>query len=82
MFFIYFANVGTWAMVGVMVDTRFVASMGSLLTFGGYLGGSAAPIVTGVLVEQTSSFSLALSISSVLAFASAVIYGVALKIKN
>ncbi|MDD2134569.1 MFS transporter [Pseudomonas kurunegalensis] len=82
MFFIYFANVGTWAMVGVMVDTRFVASMGSLLTFGGYLGGSAAPIVTGVLVEQTSSFSLALSISSILAFASAVIYGVALKMKN
>jgi MFS family permease len=74
MFFIYFANVGTWALVGVMVDTRFVATMGSLLTFGGYLGGSAAPVITGILVDQTHSFSIALSISALLAFAAALIY--------
>ena len=74
MFFIYFANVGTWALVGVMVDTRFVATMGSLLTFGGYLGGSAAPVITGILVDQTHSFSLALSISALLAFVAALIY--------
>lgn len=74
MFFIYFANVGTWALVGVMVDTRFVATMGSLLTFGGYLGGSAAPVITGILVDQTHSFSIALSISALLAFTAALIY--------
>ncbi|OYU07359.1 MAG: MFS transporter [Pseudomonas sp. PGPPP1] len=74
MFCIYFANVGTWALVGVMVDTRLVATMGSLLTFGGYLGGSAAPIITGILVDQTGSFAFALSISAVLAFAAALIY--------
>lgn len=80
MFCIYFANVGTWALVGVMVDTRLVATMGSLLTFGGYLGGSAAPIITGVLVDQTGSFAFALSISAVLAFAAALIYFFGIKL--
>jgi MFS family permease len=81
MFFIYFANVGTWALVGVMVDNRFVATMGSLLTFGGYLGGSAAPIVTGILVDQTHSFASALSISAFLAFGAALIYLFGIKLK-
>jgi MFS family permease len=82
MFFIYFANVGTWALVGVMVDTRFVATMGSLLTFGGYLGGSAAPVITGILVDQTHSFSLALSISALLAFVAALIYLFGIKLNH
>lgn len=80
MFCIYFANVGTWALVGIMVDSRLVATMGSLLTFGGYMGGSAAPIVTGVLVDQTQSFSMALNISAVLAFIAAAIYAFGIRI--
>ncbi|QXI30924.1 MFS transporter [Pseudomonas vanderleydeniana] len=80
MFFIYFANVGTWALAGVMVESRYVATMGSLLTFGGYLGGSAAPVVTGLLVEQTASFALALAISASLAFLSALIYAFCIRL--
>ncbi|WP_321852673.1 MFS transporter [Burkholderia diffusa] len=82
LFSIYFANVGTWAVVGVIVPSRLVATMGSVLTFGGYLGGSAAPIITGVIVDRTHSFSNGLLISACLAVAAAAVFAFGIRIKE
>jgi cyanate permease len=51
-----------------------VASLGGVQNFCGYLGGSLAPIVTGVVVDQTHSFINALVIAAVVAFAAALVY--------
>ncbi|MBR8266145.1 MFS transporter [Burkholderia cenocepacia] len=82
LFSIYFANVGTWAIVGVMVPSRLVATMGSVLTFGGYLGGSAAPVITGVIVDRTHSFANGLLISACLAIAAAAVFAFGIRIKD
>ncbi|WP_311768786.1 MFS transporter [Burkholderia sp. Bp9099] len=82
LFSIYFANVGTWAIVGVMVPSRLVATMGSVLTFGGYLGGSAAPVITGVIVDRTHSFANGLLISACLAIVAAAVFAFGIRIKD
>lgn len=74
MLFINMASGASWAMVSVAVPTRLVASLGSFQNFGGYLGGSIAPILTGVIVDRTGSFVNALVVSSVVAVIAAVIY--------
>ncbi|WP_269502828.1 hypothetical protein [Burkholderia sp. IMCC1007] len=82
LFSIYFANVGTWAIVGVMVPSRLVATMGSVLTFGGYLGGSAAPVVTGVIADRTHAFANGLLISACLAIAAAAVFAFGIRIDD
>jgi len=73
-FFLNIASSGGWALVSVVVPRRLVASLGSLQNFGGYLGGSLAPFVTGVVVDRTHSFVNALLISAVVSFVAALIY--------
>lgn len=73
-FFLNIASSGAWALVSVAVPRRLVASLGSLQNFGGYLGGSLAPFVTGVVVDRTHSFVNALLISAAVAFAAALVY--------
>jgi cyanate permease len=51
-----------------------VASLGSMQNFGGYLGGSLAPVITGVVVDKTHSFVNALLISAGVAFIAALVY--------
>jgi cyanate permease len=51
-----------------------VATVGGLQNFGGYFGGSFAPVITGFLVGRTHSFTSALMMSSIVAFAAALIY--------
>ena len=74
MFFVNHASGGAWALVSVAAPRRRVASRGSLQNFGGYLGGSLAPVITGVVVDQTHSFVNALLISAGIAFAAAMVY--------
>lgn len=74
MFFINLASGGAWALVSVAAPRRLVASLGSLQNFGGYLGGSFAPIITGVMVDRTHSFVNALLISAAVAIAGAISY--------
>jgi MFS family permease len=74
MFFLYMASGGAWAMVNVATPNHMIATVGGLQNFGGYFGGSFAPVITGFLVERTHSFRSALIIGSVIAFASALIY--------
>ncbi|MDY0241612.1 MAG: MFS transporter [Rhodospirillaceae bacterium] len=74
MFFTNFASGGAWAMVSVAAPPRAVASLGSFQNFGGYFGGSFAPIVTGYIVETTHSFVNALLISAGVSLVAAVAY--------
>ena len=67
------ATTNAWALVSVVAPANCTASLGSLMNFGGYLGGALAPTVTGFIVQSTGSFVPALLIGAVMAvFASAV----------
>lgn len=74
MAFVNMASGGAWALVSVAIPRHMVASLGSMQNFGGYLGGSLAPLITGVVVDQTHSFVNALLISAAVAFAAALVY--------
>ncbi|MEI6486814.1 MAG: MFS transporter [Sphingomonadales bacterium] len=74
MYFVNLASGGSWALASVAAPRRLVASLGSLQNFGGYLGGSMAPIITGMIVDRTGSFVYALLIAAGVALAGAVAY--------
>ena len=74
MFFVNLASGSAWALVSVAAPRHLVASLGSMQNFGGYLGGSFAPVITGIVVDQTHSFVDALLISAGVAFAAAFVY--------
>ena len=74
MFFLNLASGGSWALVSVAAPRRLVASLGSLQNFGGYLGGSVAPILTGVIVDRTGSFVNALLVAAAVAVVGGLFY--------
>jgi sugar phosphate permease len=74
MYFVNLASGSAWALVSVAAPRRLVASLGSLQNFGGYLGGSLAPVVTGVIVDRTGSFVYALLIAAAVSLAGAIAY--------
>lgn len=79
MFFVQMASGSAWALVTVVAPRHQVASLSSIQNFGGYLGGSLAPLVTGIVIDRTHSFVQALLISAGVAAAAAVIYLVLVK---
>lgn len=74
MYFVNLASGGSWALVSVAAPRRLVASLGSVMNFGGYLAGAAAPLITGIVVDETGSFVNALLISACVALAGALAY--------
>ncbi|SMG58884.1 MFS transporter [Paraburkholderia susongensis] len=74
MFFVNLSSGTAWALVSVAAPRHLVASLGSMQNFGGYLGGSFAPVITGIVVDRTHSFVNALLISAGVAFAAAFVY--------
>lgn len=74
MFFVNLASGGSWALVSVAAPRRLVASLGSIMNFGGYLAGAAAPLITGIVVDETGSFVNALLISACVALAGALAF--------
>jgi MFS family permease len=74
MYFVNLASGGSWALVSVAAPRRLVASLGSVMNFGGYLAGAAAPLITGLVVDETGSFVNALLISACVALAGALAY--------
>jgi sugar phosphate permease len=68
------ATANAWALVTATAPPNYVASLGSIQNFGGYFGGSFAPVVTGFVVEKTDSFAWALIIGAGVAVVSAAIY--------
>ncbi len=74
LFLIYIAASAAWATVPIAAPSQYTASLGSIQNFGGYLGGALAPAVTGLIVQNTGSFSQALLLSAGLSALAAVAY--------
>ncbi|MHB1629385.1 MAG: MFS transporter [Bacilli bacterium] len=69
-----------WALAMDVVETdSYIASIGSIQNFGGFLGAALAPIATGWLVVSFGGFTIALVVAGILALISAVMYGLVLK---
>jgi MFS family permease len=75
---IFLANVAStasWALVSAVAPQGQVASLGAVQNFGGYIGGSLAPIVTGYVAKATGgNFVPALAIGAGVVSLSALAY--------
>ena len=71
LFLVYMTSTCAWALSSVAAPTNCTASIGAMQNFGGYLGGALAPTVTGLIVQGTGSFQLALVVGAVIATCSA-----------
>lgn len=78
-FFSALAGGTIWALVSAAAPQHMVASCGSIQNFGAYLGGTCSPILTGLIVDLTGSFTLALVLAAAISVAGAVIYLVVVK---
>jgi sugar phosphate permease len=58
------SSTAAWAMATVAAPQNYAASLGSIQNFGGYLGGTLAPVVTGYMVQATRSFQPALRVAA------------------
>ncbi|WP_345237782.1 MFS transporter [Saccharopolyspora hordei] len=73
-FFMNNASAGAWSLATTVGAERITASLGSLQNFGGYFGGAFAPLITGIIVDRTGSFVIALLAASGIAIAAALSY--------
>ena len=74
LFLVYVTSTCAWALSSVAAPTNCTASIGAMQNFGGYLGGALAPTVTGLIVQSTGSFVLALVVGAVIGVVSAASY--------
>ncbi|HHG8917972.1 TPA: MFS transporter [Klebsiella oxytoca] len=74
LFSIHFAGTSAWGLILVSVPSRLITSVSGIQNFGGFIGGSFAPIITGMILDNTGSFTLALVASSVIAFMASLVY--------
>ncbi len=74
LFLVYVTSTCAWALSSVAAPTNCTASIGAMQNFGGYLGGALAPTVTGLIVQATGSFVLALVVGSVIGAVAALSY--------
>ncbi len=74
MFFGYGAGSCSWALGASLTPPRLVATLESIQNIGGSIGGALAPLVTGIIVDRTHTFTPAFLLASVAALAGAVSY--------
>ncbi len=74
MFFGYGAGSCSWALGASLTPPRLVATLESIQNIGGSIGGALAPLVTGIIVDRTHSFTPAFLVASVAALAGAASY--------
>jgi MFS transporter, ACS family, L-galactonate transporter len=73
-FCIHFAGTSGWGYVQTISPLRYVASLGALQNFASFMIASAAPVLTGWLLDRTHSFNLALGVCSAIALLGALSY--------
>ena len=73
-FMLYVTSTCSWALSSIAVPANLTASAGAMQNFGGYLGGALAPTVTGLIVQATGSFVLALLVGAAVSLVSAISY--------
>jgi MFS family permease len=64
----------SWSLASVAAPANCTASLGSIMNFGGYIGGALAPTVTGFIVQATGSFEQALLVGAAMALMGALSY--------
>jgi cyanate permease len=78
-----FAVAGKWTLITAVTPQSYCASASAIQNFGGYIGGTLSPIVTGYVLDVTGSFVVALTIGAiVIGLAAAVfLFGVRTRIR-
>ena len=74
LFCIHFAGTSGWGYVQAVSPLRHVASLGALQNFASFMIASAAPVLTGTLLDRTHSFRLSLAVCSVVTLLGALSY--------
>jgi hypothetical protein len=74
MFFLYFAVAAKWTLITAVSPQAYCSSCSSIQNFGSYLGGTLSPVLTGLIVDRTGSFVLALATGGIIMTAGAAIY--------
>jgi len=64
----------TWALAGDVAPPSMIASVGSIQNFGGYFGGAFSPIVAGMIVDATGSYTLAFVSAGIIVACAAICY--------
>lgn len=79
MFFLSFAQSGKWTLITAIAPQSYAASVSSIQNFGSYIGGTVSPLLTGMVVDATGSFALALAIGAGVMVAGALLYAIVVK---
>ena len=74
LFCIHFAGTSGWGYTQAVSPGHLVASLSALQNFAAFMIASAAPVVTGMILDRTQSFSLALSLCSAVTLLGALSY--------
>ena len=74
LFCIHFAGTSGWGYVQAVSPLRYVASLGALQNFASFMIASAAPVLTGWLLDRTHSFTVALAVCSAVTLLGALSY--------
>lgn len=74
MFFLSVAQSGKWTLITAVAPQSYAASVSSIQNFGSYIGGTVSPLVTGMVVDATGSFVLALALGAGVMVTGAVLY--------
>ena len=74
LFFIHFAGTSGWGYVQAISPARYVASLSALQNFASFMIASAAPVLTGWLLDRTHSFTIALGVCSAVTLLGALSY--------
>jgi MFS transporter, ACS family, L-galactonate transporter len=74
MFCLSFAVAAKWTLITAVAPQNYCASFSSIQNFGSYVGGTCSPVITGLVVDLTGSFVLALAIGAVVMMTGSAIY--------
>jgi sugar phosphate permease len=74
LFCIHYAGVSGWGYVQAVSPQGLVASLAALQNFASFMIASAAPVVTGWLLDRTHSFTIALGVCSAVTLLGALSY--------
>jgi sugar phosphate permease len=78
-FFLSASVAGKWSLTTAAAPQSYCTSIAGLMNFGGYLGGTVSPVVTGYVVDTTGSFVIAFAIGAVMSVIGALALYVMLK---
>ncbi len=73
MYFLALGIAGKWTLITAVAPQSYCTSVASIQNFGGYIGGTVSPIVTGFVVDVTGSFVIALAIGAAITVLGAAI---------